>query len=92
MPMRVDIAFFDGDDLLDRKEITVSRFKRIDSFTFFQATHQLGDESAEIVLGDFAEHLGLNKITLDMPIHESNDWESLDLARYTRAFWCRLDA
>ncbi|GAB2499604.1 hypothetical protein GCM10027084_11250 [Pseudoxanthomonas sangjuensis] len=90
--MRVDLALFDGDDLLDRKEITVSRFKRVDSFTLFRATHQLGHESADIVLGGFAEHLGLNKIALDMPIHESNDWESIDLGRYTLAFWCRLDA
>ena len=90
--MRVDLALFEGDDLLDRKEITVGSSAAIDMFKLFQATHQLGQESAEIVLGNFAEHLGLNKITLDMPIHESNDWESIDLGKHTLVFWCRLDA
>jgi hypothetical protein len=90
--MRVDLALFDGDDLLDRREITVGSTVVVDAFKLFRATHQLGPESADIVLGGFAEHLGLTKITLDMPIHESNDWESIDLGRYTLTFWCRLDA
>ena len=90
--MRVDLALFNGDDLLDRKEITVGASVTVDSFNLFQATHQLGQESAQIVLGNFAGHLGLTKVTLDMPIHESNDWESIDIDGHTLVFWCRLDA
>jgi len=31
-------------------------------------------------------------MTLDMPIHESTDWETLDFDRYILAFWCRLNS
>jgi hypothetical protein len=29
---------------------------------------------------------------LHMPIHESDDWETIELENYTFAFWCHLDA
>ena len=90
--MRVDLALFDGNELLDRGEIRVGSAELVSSFNVFQATHKLGADSADIVLAEFSGHLDLKTITLEMPIHESADWESIDLGRYTLAFWCRLDA
>ena len=89
--MRVELALFDGDELLDRGELRVGSSELVTSFALFQATHQLGPDAADIVLANFPAHLDLKTITLDMPIHESADWESIDLGRYTLAFWCRLD-
>ena len=58
----------------------------------FRVQYQLGATAADIVLDDFSGGIDLKRVTLDMPIHESSDWESLDLGNYTVAFWCRLDA
>ena len=90
--MRVDLALFDGDEFLCRGEVSVGPVEEIHSFSLFQVTHQLGQDAADIVLSGFPSHVDLKTITLDMPIHESTDWESIDLGRYTLAFWCRLDA
>ncbi|WP_202840737.1 hypothetical protein [Luteimonas saliphila] len=90
--MRVDLALFDGDELLDRGELLVGKAAQTSSFALFQATFELRPDAADIVLANFPEHVDLTKVTLDMPIHESADWESVDLGRYTLAFWCRLDA
>ena len=90
--MRVELALFEGDDFLCRGEVNVSQSEEIHSFSLFQVTNKLGQDAADIVLSNFAANVDLKTITLDMPIHESADWESLDLGRYTLAFWCRLDA
>lgn len=90
--MRVDWGLFDGDTLLERGSIQVGVETMTDIFSHFRATHCLGQESADIVLTEFSSRLGLKRATLDMPIHESEDWESVDLDKYTFAFWCRLDA
>lgn len=89
--MRVDLALFDGDELLGRVEIRVGAEQSISRFALFEAVHKLGHDAADIVLSAFPAHIDLKTITLDMPIHESEDWESLDLGRYTLAFWCRLN-
>jgi hypothetical protein len=90
--MRVDLGLFEGDTLLDRGVIRIGPAKVTDTFKHFRATHSLGSSAAEILLSDFSTQVGLKAITLDMPIHESADWESIDLDKYTVAFWCRLDA
>jgi len=90
--MRVDLALFQGDDLLDRGEITVSPEQRTDSFNLFQAHHQLAGDAADIVLDRFSDSVGLKRVTLDMPVHESEDWESVELGKFTVAFWCRAEA
>jgi hypothetical protein len=90
--MRVDLALFDGDELLSRNEFRVSASELVSSFPLFEITHKLGADAADIVLSGFPAHVDLKTITLDMPIHESSDWQSIDLGRYTLAFWCRLDA
>jgi hypothetical protein len=73
-------------------EIVVGACERVDTFRLFHATHKLGAEAADIVLDDFAEPLTLKRVTLHIPIHESDDWESVQLEEYTLAFWCHLDA
>ena len=90
--MRVELALFDGDALLERGELVVSVTPRVSAFRLFQASHSLGPECAHIVLENFADHLSIKKSTLTMPVHESEDWESIELDKYTLAFWCHLDA
>ena len=89
--MRVELALFDGDALIERTEIVVGSFQRVDACRSFRASHSLGSEAADIVLDDFAEHVKLKTAQLRMPIHESDDWESIELEKYTLAFWCHLD-
>lgn len=90
--MRVELALLFNDKLLGRGNILVTPAEGTDDLGVFKASHKLAGESAIIVLSDFAEGVALRKSTLDMPIHESSDWESIDLAGYTLAFRCRLDA
>ena len=90
--MRVELALFDGDALLERTELVVGASSRIDSFRMFRATHELGDEAADIVLDNFADPVALKSAKLRMPIHKSDDWESIELEKYTLAFRCHLDA
>lgn len=90
--MRVELALLFNDKLLGRGTVLVTPIERTDDLGVFKASHTLLDESAKIVLSDFAEGVDLRKSTLDMPIHESGDWESIDLAGYTLAFRCRLHA
>ena len=90
--MRVELGLFNGDDLLSRDEIKVEPVPRMEMLTLFQADHRLHESDAEIVFSAFADHIGLTRVDLNMPIHESDDWESIQLGRYTLAFWCHLDA
>ncbi len=90
--MHVDLALFHGDDLLDRGEIMVSPEQTTDSFNLFQAHHRLAGNTADIVLDRFSDSVDLKRVTLDMPIHDSEDWESIELGQFTVAFWCRVEA
>lgn len=90
--MRVDLALFQGDDLLDRGELMVNAEQRTVSFNLFQAHHQLVGDAANIILDSFSDKIGLERVTLDMPVHASGDWESIELGKYAVAFWCRVDA
>jgi hypothetical protein len=90
--MRVELALLINDELLGRGNVLVAPAEQTDDLGVFKASHKILDGSAIIVLSDFAEGITLRKSTLDMPIHESSDWESIDLAGYTLAFWCRLHA
>jgi hypothetical protein len=57
-------------------------------FTLFEGDDLL--DRGEVQIG--AAGVDLKRVTLDMPIHQSADWESIELGRYTLAFWSRLDA
>jgi len=90
--MRVELALFDGNALLSRDKIRIGRAPQTEKLSLFQADHKLGEMVADIVFSRFAKPIALKTVTLDMPIHESDDWESIELGKYTLAFWCRLDA
>lgn len=89
--MHVELALFEGDTLLDRGAIRNGPTETVDMFAHFRVTHRLNVDAADVVLSDFSSHIGLVKSTLDMPIHESADWESIDVGRYTIAFQCKPD-
>jgi hypothetical protein len=88
----VDLALFEGDTLLERVLLCVSSAHQESSFGLFSARYWLGVTNADIVLEQFSPAVELKRVALDMPIHESNDWESLDLGKYQVAFWCKLEA
>jgi hypothetical protein len=90
--MRVEMALFDGDSLLDRGEIRVGAENRCDHLKCFHVTHRLDADKAKVVLSNFATDIKLKTVSLDMPLHQSSDWESIDLAGYTLAFRCSIAA
>ena len=90
--MDVELALFDGDKLLEREMIRINPEMTSNAFNLFSVRHQLHAESAKLILDNFAEAIALNRTELDMPIHESDDWETIDLGGYTLAFWCRVNA
>jgi hypothetical protein len=90
--MHVELALFEGDTMLDRGVIRVVPSKTVDTFSQFRITHRLGANAADVFISDFASHIRLKRSALAMGIHESVDWESINLGDYRLAFWCRLDA
>ena len=90
--MHVELALFDGDTLLERGHVSVSSERRTTSFRLFQAHHSLGADAAEILLDNFDADAKIRRATLDMPIHDSEDWESIDFGGYTLGFLCRVEA
>lgn len=90
--MRVELALFDGDTLLERGVICIGNESSCDQFRLFHAAHRLEESSAKVVLTNFDPGIKLKTVNLDMPVHESEDWESIDLAGYTLAFRCTLGA
>lgn len=87
--MHVDIALFNGDTLLDRGVLVIRSAETVDMFSHFRVTHHLGADAAIVVLSHFSSHISIVKSTLNMPVHESADWESIELDRYTFAFRCK---
>jgi hypothetical protein len=90
--MRVEFGLFQGDTLLERGTFVVSRAQECTHFRSFAAAHFVETDSARIVLSNFASGMGLKTVNLDMPLHVSDDWETIDLAGYSLAFRCSLDA
>jgi hypothetical protein len=90
--MRVELALFDGDTLLDRGQILVGPESSCDHFKLFRVAHQIKGAAAQVVLLGFSPSINLTTADLNMPIHQSADWESIKLAGYTLAFRCSLDA
>lgn len=90
--MRVELALFDGDSLLERGVIRVGEESKCDHLKLFHVAHRLSNGAAHIVLCNFAPSIKLKTANLDMPVHQSADWESIDLGGYTLAFSCSLDA
>ena len=90
--MLVEFALFDQDTLLERSAIRVSEEAQCVHLRLFDVAHQLCGDAAKIILSSFAPALGLKTVNVDMPVHHSADWESIDLAKYTFAFRCSPDA
>lgn len=62
--MRIDLALFDGDTLLERQEIPVTSTPKAERFGSFRASYKLGPAAAEVVLDDFASSVELKRSTL----------------------------
>lgn len=90
--MHVELGLFDGDSLLDRGVIQVTQESRCNRFNAFHVDHRLVGESAQLVLSRFAPGIDIKTAHLNMPVHQSSDWESIDLAGYTLAFRCTIGA
>lgn len=90
--MRVEFALFDGDTLLERGRICIGKVRRTTSFRLFKAHHSLGADGADILLDGFDDGARIRRANLDMPIHDSEDWESIELGAYTLAFFCHAQA
>ncbi len=88
--MLVELALFQDDALLQRGAFTVTVEAQCTHWERFHVAHQLIGESAQIVLSNFAEGIKLQTCRLNMPVHQSDDWESIELAAYTIAFRCAL--
>ena len=90
--MRVDFGLFEGDDLLQKGFIIVTNQENAESFNNINIRHRLLKESAELTIEIFSGGERLIKSVLNMPIHEFEDWESIELAQFTFAFKCMLNA
>lgn len=89
--MLVEFALFDQDTLLERSTIRVSAEAHCAHLDLFHVAHQLSGDAAKIVHSSFAPSIGLKTVNLDVPVHQSADWESIELAKYTFAFRCSPD-
>ena len=90
--MLVELGLFLGDRLLEKGSIRITAKEVIDKSEVVSLRHRLVDDVAEIELSVFDCGVQKVKSNLEMPVHESEDWESIELAEYTLAFKCRLNA
>lgn len=90
--MHVELALFDGGVLLERGSIDVGLESSCSHLQHFHIAHRLHSDAAQVVLSSFSPRIDLKTVTLDMPIHQSTEWESIDLAGYTLAFRCSRNA
>lgn len=89
--MLVELALFADDTLLERGAVRVTTEAQCAHLKLFHVAHQVCGDIAKIVLSNFAPEIGLKTANLDMPIHQSSDWESIQLATHTLAFRCSLE-
>ncbi len=88
----MDYGFFEGDELLQKGFLLVTEKELKETHGVLSIKHKLLQEMAEITIEAFTETERHIKSTLHIPIHESGDWESIELAQFTLAFKCILDA
>lgn len=97
--MYLEFGLFEDDALLVRGNFNVSASVQVSEFgNELQIQHQLKDDHASVLVRVF----GLNsdkqrgqqiiRSALHMPFHNSDDWESIELERYTFAFMSRQNA
>lgn len=90
--MLIHIALFQGDQLLQQGKVEVTEQEKTDESEVVSLRHQLIEDIAHIELRVFEDGKQNIKSNLDMPVHQSEDWESIELAQYTLAFRCSLNA
>lgn len=83
--MLIEIGLFQGDELLERGRIKVTEFEQIEENDQISMKHQLIENAALIELHVFRNRVQQFKSNFEMPIHQSNDWGSIELAQYTLA-------
>jgi len=88
----VEIGLFLGDQLLERGVIRITDHEGIDESEVVSISHCLVNGVAKVELCVFDGGVQKIKSNLEMPVHESGDWESIELAEYTLVFKCRLNA
>jgi hypothetical protein len=89
--MQIEMALFDGDELIERGAVDVRVESGCNHLQHFRIAHRLDGDAATVVLSGFSPRIKLRTVTLDVPVHQSTDWESIDLAGYTLAFRCSVD-
>lgn len=90
--MRVELGIFESDNLLFQGEITITEEEYEEENEIIRLKHQLINNEAIIELRIFDGGVQVIKSSLNMPIHESDDWESIELVDFTLAFKCKLNA
>jgi hypothetical protein len=90
--VRVELGLFEEDNLLFQGEINVTDTEYQEENELVKLKHQLINDEAIIELRIFNEDEQIVISTLNMPVHESEDWESIEMASYTLAFKCKLNA
>ncbi len=88
----IEIGLFQGDELLQRGRIRVTEREQLEKNDLISLKHQLVENTARLELRVFEDGVQQIKSNLEMPVHQSDDWESIELAQYTLAFRCNLDA
>ncbi|MEX2962864.1 hypothetical protein [Microbulbifer sp. TYP-18] len=89
--MLIDIGLFQEDELLQQSKIKVTEQEQIDENGAISLKRQLIEDVARIELRVYENGEQQIKSNLDMPVHQSDDWESIELAQYTLAFRCSLN-
>ena len=93
--MRVDLALFKGDELLKRFEYLVRDRDPVDDWFACDMNYRLVDGGADVTLSTSRDWRMLGGIYLKepftflIPAVESSDWQSIDVGKYTIAYWVR---
>ena len=95
MPMRVDLAFFEGDALLCRGTVLIEATECTNTFSGsghrFLVTHQFEEPAAPLTIACWRGSQRLYHGALRMGVHTSDDWESINLGNiHTLGFRCHV--
>lgn len=90
--MQIQFGLFLVDVLLQKGTLSLSSQERLNEYPSVSIRHCLKSKHAELVLEVFENGQRTVRSTLSVPIQESEDWESIELAQYTLAFKCAVNA
>lgn len=94
--MLVDIAFFDADILLLEGQIICTKKEEIDiiessSGHIFEIKHQFKEPACPVFIICKLNNKELYKSALNIGVHQSEDWESINLGDiHTLGFRCNI--